>query len=260
MSSLIQSNGLRVHYRFDGPEGAPVLVLSNSLGTTLDMWAPQIPVLAGQFRVLRCDTRGHGETEVPPGPYRIDQLGNDVVGLLDALSVDRAHFCGISMGGLIGQWLGIHAPHRLHRLIVSNTAARIGTTEGWQARAALVREKGMAEVAAGAPGRWFTEDFLRRAPEQADAPLAQLRRSPPSGYAACCDALASADLRDDIARIPVPTLALAGAADPVTTPADARFIAERVPGGQWAELPASHLSNVEAADEFNRAVLAFLHT
>ena len=258
MSNFIQVNGIRVHYRFDGPETAPVLVLSNSLGTTLDMWGAQIPAFSQHFRVLRYDTRGHGGTEVSPGPYRIDQLGNDVIGLLDALSLDRVHFCGISMGGLIGQWLGVHAPHRLNRLVVSNTAARIGTAEGWQARAKLVREQGMAEVAAGALGRWFTEDFAKRAPEQIDPPLSQLRQSPPAGYAACCDALAVADLRDEIARIPVPVLAVTGSADPVTSPADACFIAERVPGAQWAELPASHLSNIEAADAFNHAILAFL--
>jgi 3-oxoadipate enol-lactonase len=256
--AILKNDSYHTHYEIDGPANAPVLVLSNSLGTTLDMWVPQIDALRWKFRVLRYDTRGHGGTSVIPGPYTIGEMGQDVLALLDALDIERAHFCGFEMGGLIGQWLGVNAPERINRLIVSNTAARIGTAEGWQARAHLVRTEGMAEVADGAASRWFTPGFIQRQPERVEMLLRQLRSSPEAGYAACCDALGTADLRDDIQRIQAPLLAIAGRHDPVTTPADAQFIAERVAGAQCVELDASHLSNVEASDAFTKAVLEFL--
>jgi len=254
----IELDNERFNYRFDGPTGAPVLVFSNSLGTTLDMWQSQLDAFTRHFRVLRYDTRGHGGTSVGSTPYRLEQLGRDVVNLLDALDIERAHFCGISMGGLTGQWLGVHAPQRLNKLVVCNTAARIGNADAWQQRAALVREQGMQEVAEGAAGRWFTSDFVAAELVAVGMLIYQLRNSPPEGYAACCDALAGADLRDEITKCPVQTLAIAGTFDPVTTPADADFIAEQIWGAHRVDLPASHLSNVEAAADFNRAVLDFL--
>ena len=255
---LLDIADAHIHYRFDGPADAPVLVLSNSLGTDLDMWSPQIAAFTTAFRVLRYDTRGHGRSSVTPGPYTLELLGGDVVALLDGLGIARAHFCGISMGGLIGQWLGVHAPARLLRLVVANAAARIGSEAGWRERAALVRAVGMEDVAAGAAGRWFTPAFAAAAPAVVDGLIAGLRASPAEGYAACCDALSVADLRASIAAIPVPTLALAGSLDPVTTPADADFIARAVPGAVRVDLAASHLSSVEQADGFNAAVLHFL--
>lgn len=248
----------RLHYELDGAPDAPVLVLSNSLGTTMDMWAPQLDALRWKFRLLRYDTRGHGQSAVIPGPYKLEQLGRDVLTLLDALDIERAHFCGISMGGLTGQWLGVNEPKRLNKLIVSNTAARVGTAEAWNARAHLVRAEGMAEVADGAASRWFTPHFIQHQPTMVDMLLKQLRSSPQAGYAACCDALAVADLRDDIKKIKVPTLVITGLHDLVTTPEDARFIAEHIAGARMVELNASHLSNVEAADAFTDAVLKFL--
>lgn len=247
-----------LNYTMTGPEGAPVLVLSNSLGTTLDMWAPQVDALSKHYRVLRYDTRGHGGSFVPLGAYTLDELGRDVIALLDALQIERAHFCGISMGGLTGQWLGRYASERIDRLIVANTAARVGTLEGWRERAALVRAHGMADVAAGAAGRWFTADFVAREPGIVQRLTDGLRATSAQGYAGCCDALALADLRGEIDRIAVPTLVVAGRCDPVTTVDDARFIAERVAGAHRVTLEASHLSNIEAAAAFNAAVLAFL--
>jgi len=249
-----------VHYRLDGPVNAPVLVLSNSLGTTLEMWVPQLDALTAAFRVLRYDTRGHGGSSVLPGAYTLAQLGGDVLALLDALEIQRAHFCGISMGGLTGLWLGVHAPQRLNKLLVSNTAARIGTQEGWQSRAALVRAEGLDGVADSAASRWFTPEFVATRPKVVASLVDGLRRTPAKGYAACCDALAEADLREAIAGIVVPTLVLAGRHDPVTTRADADFIQSRVSGAQCVELPASHLSNIEASDMFNLQVLAFLQS
>ncbi|WP_116141092.1 3-oxoadipate enol-lactonase [Trinickia diaoshuihuensis] len=247
-----------LHHELSGPADAPVIVLSNSLGTTLDMWNPQIDALQAKFRVLRYDARGHGRSAVPPGSYTIEALGRDVIDLLDSLDIERAHFVGISMGGLTGQWLGVHAGTRIDKLVVSNTAARIGTREGWRARAELVRRQGLAEVADGAAGRWFTPRFIAAQPSTVETLTARLRSLSPEGYAACCEALGDADLREDIARIACPTLVVAGAHDPVTTVDDARFIAERVVGARVAELEASHLSNIEAADAFTDAVLRFL--
>jgi 3-oxoadipate enol-lactonase len=256
--SFINLDWGRLHYQLDGPTDAPLVVLSNSLGTDINMWTPQLTAFNRHLRVLRYDTRGHDHSVVTPGPYSIDLLGQDVLTLLDSLDIERAHFCGISMGGLTGLWLGVHAPQRLNKLVVCDTAARVGTAEGWQARAKLVREEGMPEVADGAADRWFTPHFIQHQPQLVDMLLKQLRNSPPAGYAACCDALAVADLRQDIARIQLPTLVVCGAHDPVTTPADARYIVEQVKGARYVELDASHLSNVEAAEAFNDAVVSFL--
>ena len=247
-----------IEFALEGPADAPVLVMSNSLGTTMDMWAPQRDAFTRHYRVLRYDTRGHGSSGVPPAPYSLEALGRDVLSLLDELDIERAHFCGISMGGLTGQWLGVHAPERIDKLVIADTAARIGTEEGWRSRAQLVRAQGMADVAAGAAGRWFTADFIAREPAVVAAMTDQLRAISPEGYAACCDVLALADLRQSIGAIKAPLLVVAGEFDPVTTVDDARFIAERVPGAQVVVVPASHLSNIEAPDAFNSAVLDFL--
>lgn len=255
---LLQIGDAVIHYQLDGPAGAPVLVLSNSLGTTMAMWSPQVPAFTQHFHVLRYDARGHGQSSVTPGPYSLAQLGGDVVALLDALDIERAHFCGISMGGATGQWLGVNAPGRLRKLVLASTAARIGTEAGWRERAAVVREQGMEPVAAGTPGRWFTPGFVAAQAAVVEELVASLRAGSTEGYAACCEALAVADLRQEIAAIPVPTLVIAGRSDPVTTPADADFIAAQVPGAQRADLDASHISNVEQPEAFTAAVLDFL--
>lgn len=247
-----------LHYELSGPVEAPVLVLSNSLGTTLEMWDPQIDAFARTFRVLRYDMRAHGRSEVPPPPYAIDDFGHDVLALLDSLGIERAHFVGLSMGGMIGQWLGIHAPSRIDKLVVSNTAARIGAPEGWYARADLVRSRGLDEVAAASPARWFTAGFEAAQPATVAAMIARLRTLSPEGYAACCDALGQTDLRAGIDRIARPTLVIAGEHDPVTTVADAQFMIDRIRGARLVKLNASHISNVEAASAFTDAVLTFL--
>lgn len=247
-----------LHYVLSGPTDAPVVVLSNSLGTTLDMWAPQVDALSDAFRVLRYDTRGHGASEVPDPPYTIDELGGDVLALLDSLGIERAHYIGLSLGGLTGQWLAVHAPSRIDKLVLSNTAARLGTTEGWRARAALARSKGLDAIASGSPARWVTPEFAAAQPAAVEALIARLRTLSPKGYAACCEALANTDLRDCIDRIGCPTLVIAGEYDPVTTVSDAQFIVEHIRDAQHVMLPASHLSNVESAQAFNQAVLRFL--
>ena len=250
-----------LHYQLDGPEGAPVLVLSNSLGTDLHMWDVQIPAFTQHFRVLRFDTRGHGKSLVTEGPYSIEQLGRDVIALLDALDIQRAHFCGLSMGGLIGQWLGIHAGDRLLRLVVCNTAAKIGTPEIWNPRIEMVLRDGAAAMVAlrdASIARWFTADFAAANPHQAQQITDMLAATSPQGYAANCAAVRDADLREQLSTIQVPTLAIAGTEDTVTPPAGSHFIQNQIKGAEYAEFYAAHLSNVQAGAAFSERVLAFL--
>ncbi len=254
----ISVNGVRLHVRSDGDRKRPAVVLSNSLGTDLSMWDAQAAVLATRFHVLRYDTRGHGASSAPRGPYTIAQLGADVVGLLDHFDIERAHVVGLSMGGVTAQWLGAHAPQRIHKLVLANTASKIGSADAWQARAAAVRANGMNEIAAGSPARWFTPDFVARQPVVVGAMQKTVRGLDPEGYASCCEALAGADLTPDLHRIAAPTLVIAGAEDPVTTVADARALVAAIGSAALATLPASHLSNVEAPDRFSDAVASFL--
>ena len=256
--ATIPLNGTTLRVRCDGERSRPTVVLSNSLGTDLSMWDAQAAVLVARFHVVRYDTCGHGGSGVSPGPYTIDLLGRDVLALLDHLDIEQAHFVGLSMGGVIGQWLGAHAPQRLRKLVLANTAARIGTPEGWQARAGAVRAEGMNDIAAGAPGRWFTPEFVARQPVVVGLMQKTLRGLDPEGYAACCEALAVADLSGDVRRIGAPTLVIAGIHDPVTTVADAQRLAGAVPDATLATLPASHLSNIEAPDRFTDLVATFL--
>lgn len=250
--------GAHLHYRFDGDRAAPVVVLSNSLGTTLDMWEPQAAVLAERHCVLRYDTRGHGQSDVPPGPYTIDALGRDVVALLDHLGIARAAFCGLSLGGMTGMWLGVHAPQRITRLVLANTSACMDAPAAMDERIAAVTAGGVAAIAPAVLGRWFTPAFAAREPARVAAVRAMLESSPAAGYVACCHAIRAMDQRADVARIAVPTLVVAGTHDPSTPPAAGRFLAGRIPGARYVELPTAHLSNVEAAVEFNAALTAFL--
>jgi 3-oxoadipate enol-lactonase len=251
-------SGARFHYRLDGPADATVVVLSNSLGTNFAMWDAQVRALAQRFRVLRYDSRGHGLSDVTPGPYTIEGLGHDVIGLLDALQIPTAHYCGLSVGGLIGQWLGINAWKRFKSLTLCNTAARIGTTDGWNTRIAAINEGGMAPIANGVVSRWFTEDFAKREPTWVEAARQMLLHTPPEGYVATCAALRDEDLRKHVSRVTLPTLVISGARDAATTPADGRFLADKIPGAEYLELNAAHLSNIEAAEPFTAALLKFL--
>ncbi len=255
---LIDANGAKFNYQLDGPANAPVVVFSNSLGTTLSMWDLQVPALSQKFRVVRYDMRGHGLTSVTPGPYTIEGLARDVVGLLDALKIERAHFCGISVGGALGQWLGVNAARRFNGLVLSNTAARIGTQAGWNTRIKTVREGGMASVADAVVSRWFTDDFVKKSPAVVEATRQMLLRTPSEGYVATCAALREMDQRETVARVSVRTLVIAGAHDAVTTPADAHFLVDRIHAAQYVELNAAHLSNIEDAEAFTAALTNFL--
>jgi 3-oxoadipate enol-lactonase len=255
---FVEAGELRVHYELGGPAAAPVLVFSNSLGSDLSMWEPQRPAFEGKYRVLRYDTRGHGQTAVPPGPYTIERLARDVVALLDALGIERAHFCGLSMGGKIGMWLGAYAPERIARLALCNTGARIGTAERWNGRIEEVRRGGMAAIAAGVAERWFTPRFCEIAPATVARARAMVERTPPEGYVANCEAIRDGDETPLLGMIHAPTLVIAGTHDPATPPADGRLIAGGIPGARYVELNASHLSNVEAAEAFTSELGRFL--
>lgn len=252
-----ETSAARLNYRFDGPEKAPVILLSNSLGTNLSMWDPQATVLCEKFCVLRYDTRGHGLSSVTPGPYTIEQLGRDVIALLDALKIESAHFCGLSMGGMIGMWLGVNAANRVKGLVLCNTAARIGSADTWNARIKDVKERGMAAIATTVVLRWFSENFVKKSPEVVEAMRQMLLQAPPEGYAACCAAIRDMDQNNDLERIKSRTLVIAGAQDPVIPVVDAHLVADRIPSASYLELQAAHLSNIEAAPQFTEVLLKF---
>jgi 3-oxoadipate enol-lactonase len=258
MSQITTDDGVVIHYRLDGPEDAPVLVLSNSLGTSLSMWDPQMPALQQRFRVLRYDTRGHGRSGLSPAPYQVDRLGRDVIALLDALDIPQAMFCGLSMGGMTGMWLGVHAPQRFSKLVLCNTAAKIGTPEVWNTRIATVESNGMAAIVSGVIQRWFTDGFVAAQPATVETISAMLLATAPKGYCDACGAVRDMDQRDSIAAIRAPTLVIAGTHDLATPAADGRLAAGRIPGAQYVEFPAAHLSNIEVAADFTKELTGFL--
>jgi 3-oxoadipate enol-lactonase len=254
----VEINGARIHYQFDGPESAPVVLLSNSLGTNLHMWDSQIPVLAEKFRVLRYDSRGHGQSQATPGPYSIEGLGKDAIGLLVALHIDTVFFCGLSLGGVIAQWVGVNAADRVNAIVISNSAAKIGNDEFWNKRIEKLREGGIAPVAAAQVLRWFTEQYIAAQPQVIEKMKQMFVATPLDGYIATCEALRDSDLRESIQRIRTRTLVVSGAHDVVTPPADGKSMAAQISGAQYAELNASHLSNIEGGAEFTSTLMRFL--
>jgi len=254
----LQASGSTFEVALDGAVDAPCLVLSNSLGSSRDMWSRQVEPFARHFRVLRYDTRGHGGSAATPGPYTIELLGRDVLALLDAAEIERASFCGLSMGGATGIWLATHAPQRFERFVFCNTAPWLGPPATLLERAAAVRREGLAGFADATMQRWFTEEFRARHPGTVAAIRASFLATSPEGYAACCEALAHYDERDRLASIERPVLIVAGLHDPAPPIATARDYVSRIAGARLVELPAAHLSNLGAAQEFNAAVLEFL--
>jgi 3-oxoadipate enol-lactonase len=260
---FVDLNNVRIHYDLSGPSDLPVLALSNSLGTNCNMWNEQLDAFSKNFRILRYDTRGHGQSSVAPGPYTIEGLAQDLVDLLDRLELPRVYFCGLSMGGMTGMWMGMNAPQRLHKIVLCNTALKIGTFEGWNSRMEEVRKHGLQPIASAVLDRWFTPAFRLSFPHTVQLARQMFVSVAAEGYIACCGAIRDADFRGEgphgsIARIRVPTLVVSGAHDPVTTPADAHAIADCIPGAQWVELQAAHLSNIEAASAFTMEVGRFL--
>jgi 3-oxoadipate enol-lactonase len=258
MNYVTVGDGARIAYQWDGAEGAPVLILSNSLGTDRHMWDAQMAAFTRDFRVLLYDTRGHGASDAPVGGYSMDRLGRDVVELMDALAVERAHFCGLSLGGMIGQWMAVYASDRLDRLVLANTSAYMGPPANWQARINGVLKNGIAPLVEPSIARWFTPQFVEAAPDT----IAQVRdillANNPVGYAGCCAAIRDMDQRPTSQLNVVPTLVIAGAQDPATSVDDAQYLFEQAANARLEILDAAHLSNMECADEFAELASRFL--
>lgn len=258
---FVTINAARLFYRLEGPVGQPVLVLSHSVGTDHGMWAPQAAGLLPHFQILRYDTRGHGASDAPEGDYSIELLGRDVLGLADALGIKEFAFCGLSMGGAIGQWLGIHSPDRLTALILANTSPQFGPRSNWEARIKMVSEGGMKAVVDLVMPRFFSPETLAHDERYASGVRSVLSGTDPTGYAGCCAALRDVDNREWLRQIRVSTLVIAGDRD-VSTPWDGHgeILAREIPGARAIRLPAAHLSNLERPRSFTAALLDFLQS
>jgi 3-oxoadipate enol-lactonase len=247
-----------LHHRLDGPAGAPALVLSGSLGTTLEMWRSQVAALADSRRILRYDHRGHGGSAVPRGPYRIDELGTDLLALLDRLGLARVDLAGLSLGGMVGMWLAAHAPDRVRRLALLCTSARLGAPETWRERAAAVRAGGTSAVADTVVARWFTPGFARRDPTAVAWAREMLRDTPAEGYAGCCEAIATMDLEPVLGEIHAPTLVIAGSQDPATPPEHSERLVAGITGARLELVDAAHLANIEQPEAVSTLLMGFL--
>lgn len=242
----------------EGRHDAPTLMFANSLGTTLDMWAQQVQALGEQFALVRYDTRGHGGSVVTPGPYRIAELAEDAVAIMDALDMPQVNFCGLSMGGMVGLWLGLHAPSRIIRLVVANSAPQIAPAQLWNDRIGTVTLNGMAAIADTVSQRWFTADFISRQPESVNAIKRMIINTPLEGYVGCCAAVRDFDVRADMGKIAMPVMVIAGDADPATPPQLTKQISQAITDSRFELLPAAHLSNVECPVMFSRLLTDFL--
>jgi len=254
----INADGCVIHAELAGPEGAPVLMLSNSLGTNLHMWDDQVAPFTRHFRVLRYDRRGHGRSGAPAGPYSMERLGRDALAVLDALGIDRVSWCGLSMGGMVGQWLGANAPERIDKLVLSNTACYYADRSFWAERIALVRKSGVAPLAALTMERWFTKAFRDRAPPVIARMTEMFLKTSPEGYVGCIEAIRDMDHRALLAKITAPTLVIAGRHDPATPLELNEFIQAHIPGARLAVLDTAHIANVEAPQAYADTVLEFL--
>jgi 3-oxoadipate enol-lactonase len=251
-------DGCRLAYALSGPEAAPPLVLSNSLGTDRGLWAGQIAAFSQRHRVLAYDTRGHGASDAPSGDYPLDRLGRDVVSLMDHAGFAHTDIAGVSIGGITALWLGVHAPGRVRRLVLANTAARIGSVPFWAERIRLVGAEGVAALAEVTMERWFTPAFRSAQPETVARMRATLLAVSVAGYLGCCAALRDADLHREVPSVVAPTLVVTGAQDVATPPAAGAWLADAIAGARQVGFEAAHLANVECAAAFTDAVLAFL--
>jgi 3-oxoadipate enol-lactonase len=255
---ITTDDGCRLAWRADGPVDAPPLLLSNSLGTSMAMWDAQIQAWSSHFRVIRYDSRGHGQSDAPAGAYSMDRLGRDAVELLDGLDIEKAHFCGLSQGGMIGQWLAARTPDRIERLVLANTAAYMGPPESWQSRLNAVLSDGMAWLAEASIGRWFTPAFVDHEPARVEPIRQMLLTTNPIGYAGCCAAIRDMDLRPLAICNRIPTLVIAGSEDPATPVRNSAFLVESAADARLEVVSAAHLSNVEVPEAFASLVLSFL--
>jgi 3-oxoadipate enol-lactonase len=254
---VTEEAAVELNYVLEGQEDAPILVLSNSLGTNLGMWDDQASVLRERFQLLRYDQRGHGESPVPSGPYKIEDLGLDLLALLDWLEIGRASFCGLSIGGLVGMWLASEAPERVERLVLCCTAPRFDS-DFYDARAHKVRAEGVGSIADTVLERWFTPEFRATRPETVEWAGSMLRGTPTEGYAGCCEVLRDADMRSRLGEIRAPTLVIAGAEDPAATVDQAEEIHDSIAESRLAVVEAAHLANVEQPEAVTREILEHL--
>jgi len=252
------SDGARIDYSMAGAASAPTLLFINSIATTRELWARQVPRLAKSFRVITYDARGHGFSQVTAGDYTIEQLGRDALAVLDDAGAETAHVCGISLGGITAMWMGVHAPRRIRSLVLANTAARIGSVEMWSERIAFVKQQGMATLADLTMPRWFTEGFRAREPHTIEQFRSMIAACSQDGYLRCCAALRDEDLREAISGIACPVLCIAGNSDPATPPEALQFIHERIAGSRLVRLDAAHLTNVEQHEAFTHALTEFI--
>ena len=251
-------DGCRLAYTIDGAADAPPLILSNSLGTDRSLWELQVQAFSNFYRVVRYDTRGHGESDAPAGDYSIDRLGIDVVSLMDHLNIDRAHVCGISIGGLTALWLGVNAGDRVNKLVLANTCAQIGTVPMWNQRIEEAKTKGLDGLSDSAMGRWFTPAYRQANPAIVARVWERMRTTPVNGYAGCSAALRDADLRSVTAQVKALTLVITGKHDVGTPPSEGEWLRDHIAGATLVELDCAHISNIEKAAEFTEAVLSFL--
>jgi 3-oxoadipate enol-lactonase len=254
----IRTNDIETNYVIEG-EG-PWLTMSHSLACNLSMWDEQAKLLAGRFRVLRYDTRGHGGSSAPPGPYTLEQLADDAKALFDALGIQRTHWIGLSMGGMIGQTFALKYPGIFQSMVLADTTSRRppNASEMWADRVRTAREQGMAGVVEGTLGRWFTEGYRQSRKDVMERIARDIRATPVEGFAGCCDAIAKVDVLDRLREVKCPTLVIVGEQDHGTPPEAARLIHENIAGSELLIIPsAAHLSNVEQAEVFNKALLAF---
>jgi 3-oxoadipate enol-lactonase len=254
----INADGCNIHVEVAGPDGAPFLMLSNSLGTTLHMWDEQVGPFTRHFRLVRFDRRGHGRSDVPKGPYNMDRLGRDVLAIMDALGIRKTNWCGLSMGGMDGMWLGANAGDRVERLVLTNTSSYFADKNAWNDRLKLVAENGVAAFAPANMERWLSKGFRERAPQRVAQVQEMFAATPLDGYLGCGAAVRDMDHRGLLPKIAAPTLVIAGRHDPATTPEVNEYVAKHIPGAQYRTLDASHLSNIEQPQAYADAVLEFL--
>jgi 3-oxoadipate enol-lactonase len=255
---VIQSDGCAINVQVEGPENAPVLMLSNSLGTNLSMWDAQAPAFAKHFRLVRFDRRGHGKSSVPKGPYTMEMLGRDALAVMDGLGLKTINWCGLSMGGMEGQWLGANAPERIEKLILSNTSCHFPDKTSWDDRIRVVREKGLGALVAPNMERWFTKEFRERTPDKLEWMSKMFLATQPEGFIGCGLAVREMDHRALLPKIKAPTLVIIGRRDPATTPEMGEYLRSNIPGATAAMLDAAHISNVEQPQAYTDAVLGFL--
>lgn len=249
---------MKTNYKITGTPNSPVLVFSNSLGADMGMWDELVPFLLPYFRVLQYDTRGHGGSEVTENPYTIEVLGNDLIAVLDELKLEKVYFCGLSMGGLIGQWLGIHHPNRIIKLIISNTDAKIGNTSTWNDRISTITKEGMQAIVDGTMERWFTDAFRKKNPNRIAEIKAVFLKNNALGYANSCAAVRDADFKEHINKITAETLVITGDEDAVTNVAQAEVLVKNIPNAILKVLPARHLSSTELPAEYAQILIDFI--